>query len=65
MTTADKAIEIINSCTNPQHTTIAIPFAGLLINSANFTKDEQTAIWKALQDKVDQLKEEVNAARNG
>jgi len=63
MTTADKAIEIINSCTNPQHTSIAIPFAGLLINSANLTKDEQTAIWKALQDKVDQFKEEVNAAR--
>jgi hypothetical protein len=63
MTTAYKAIEIINSCTNPQHTSIAIPFAGLLINSANLTKDEQTAIWKALQDKVDQFKEKVNGAR--
>ena len=65
MTTAEKAIEIINSCTNPQHTTIAIPFAGLLINSVSFSKSEQDRIWEALQDKVDQLKEEANAARNG
>lgn len=63
MTTTDQAIEIINSCTNPQHTSIAIPFAELLIKSTNLNKDEQTAIWKALQDKIDQLKEELNAAR--
>lgn len=63
MTTADKAIEIINGCTNPQHTSIAIPFAELLIKSANLSKDEQNAIWKALQNKIDQLKEELNAAR--
>jgi hypothetical protein len=65
MTTTDKAIEIINSCTNPQHTSIAIPFAGLLINSVELSKSEQDRIWKALQDKVNQFKEETNAARNG
>lgn len=65
MTTANKAIEIINSCANPQQTTIAIPFAGLLINSVSFSKSERDKIWKALQDKVAQLKEEANAARNG
>jgi hypothetical protein len=61
--TTERAIEIINSCQNSYHTGISISYLGLLVKAAELSEEEKIKIWDALSNKIDQLKEQANAAR--
>jgi len=59
MTTAEKAIKIINGCKNGDQTEVALKFIELLITDTSISIDDGKALFIEFDKKVDKLKKEL------
>lgn len=63
MNIAYQAINIIKGCKNEQQTEIATRFVELLIKNSSLTKKERQSLLTAIDDKLNDLKNELLTQR--